>query len=289
MAAKEPPKWAHANACHGCQKAFTLIARKHHCRNCGNTFCANCSQKKIPIPEFGLVTPERVCDKCYDLIKADAGQERTSERRERKPKDESGEPASPSTPPSASSSAASGAAPSEGKSEAKDAKKAPVRRKDCTCGAPLCVCADDKPVAQEPVKEKEKDAPVSPTPKAKPVSKADSNYSSGVTGPFLGFGLQSQKQWDLKGNLNDQCRDAIKAGDFEGVKQLIKAGAKADFKDRTGNTLVHLAAMFNRLDMVEFLYQNGADLTIKNPDNESPIDLAPPALATKMRAMAAGK
>jgi len=71
------------------------------------------------------------------------------------------------------------------------------------------------------------------------------------------------------------------------MKQLISAGAKAEFKDRTGNTLVHLAAMFNRMDMVEFLYKHGADLNVKNPDGETSYDLAPPALASKMRAMVA--
>ncbi len=62
----------------------------------------------------------------------------------------------------------------------------------------------------------------------------------------------------------------------------MKAGASLTYKDRTGYTLLHMAAMFNRQDMVAYLVNAGADINAKNAAGESPLDLAPPALALKM-------
>lgn len=56
--------------CKSCNKDFGLTRRKHHCRQCGEIFCKNCSDHSIEIPNdersMGKV---RVCDKCYDLIR----------------------------------------------------------------------------------------------------------------------------------------------------------------------------------------------------------------------------
>jgi len=87
----------------------------------------------------------------------------------------------------------------------------------------------------------------------------------------------------LKGDLNEQCRDAIKAGDSAGVVTLLSHRADPRFIDRTGNSLIHLAAMFNQLDVVTLLIRNGANVWEKNPSGETPVDLAPPSLAHKMR------
>lgn len=49
--------------CHGCGLEFKLET-KHHCRACGNGFCAACSQTKRAVPSKGWDHPVRVCDKC---------------------------------------------------------------------------------------------------------------------------------------------------------------------------------------------------------------------------------
>jgi len=132
----------------------------------------------------------------------------------------------------------------------------------------------------EAPKEEKKERPkLAPTP----VKRSEPVVTSGG-GTFAQFGAKKgPAAYDLKGDLNEQCRDAIKAGDFAGVQYLLTAGAKADFIDRTGNTLVHLAAMFNQLNVVELLVKSGANIWAKNPTGETAVDLAPPALANKMK------
>ncbi|CAH0563464.1 unnamed protein product [Brassicogethes aeneus] len=68
FAADSAPEWAEGDSCHRCRVQFTLITRKHHCRNCGQVFCHNCSQKEIPLPKFGIEKEVRVCDTCYDQL-----------------------------------------------------------------------------------------------------------------------------------------------------------------------------------------------------------------------------
>ena len=77
------------NNCHQCNIKFTLVNRKHHCRNCGKIYCHNCSNNFISIPnkiktvdkqynyldyktylDFLNINnkQERVCSKCYKNI-----------------------------------------------------------------------------------------------------------------------------------------------------------------------------------------------------------------------------
>jgi len=51
--------------CMTCKSAFTIINRRHHCRACGNVFCASCSAEKCYLPEFGYKEMVRVCKTCY--------------------------------------------------------------------------------------------------------------------------------------------------------------------------------------------------------------------------------
>ncbi|KAF5290211.1 hypothetical protein FQA39_LY14765 [Lamprigera yunnana] len=63
-----PPVWVpdiEAPKCMSCTATFTVVKRRHHCRNCGKIFCARCSSNSIPLPKFGLVKPVRVCNKCF--------------------------------------------------------------------------------------------------------------------------------------------------------------------------------------------------------------------------------
>lgn len=61
-----------AAQCYGCESRFWLAARKHHCRNCGNVFCASCCDQKIPVPSQQLFDPTRVCKTCYSSLQLGA-------------------------------------------------------------------------------------------------------------------------------------------------------------------------------------------------------------------------
>ncbi|CAD5224149.1 unnamed protein product [Bursaphelenchus okinawaensis] len=54
--------------CRGCELAFSVTHRKHHCRNCGWIFCNACSDCRIKLPSNSK--PVRVCENCYSLLQA---------------------------------------------------------------------------------------------------------------------------------------------------------------------------------------------------------------------------
>lgn len=69
-----PTLWVpdHAAArCMGCGTEFWLGRRRHHCRNCGKVFCADCSENALPVPREQLYEPVRVCASCFSLLHHD--------------------------------------------------------------------------------------------------------------------------------------------------------------------------------------------------------------------------
>lgn len=51
--------------CQQCKTPFDLCDTKHHCRSCGEGFCAKCSTHKKCVPARNWYTPVRVCDTCF--------------------------------------------------------------------------------------------------------------------------------------------------------------------------------------------------------------------------------
>ena len=47
---------------------YCFMQRKHHCRNCGQTYCGDCSLKMCPIPAYAIIEEVRVCDKCFNSL-----------------------------------------------------------------------------------------------------------------------------------------------------------------------------------------------------------------------------
>lgn len=62
-------KWADDSEvlnCLSCNRGFSMTIRRHHCRNCGQIFCNDCSSKQAPLE--ANKKPVRVCDGCYNEL-----------------------------------------------------------------------------------------------------------------------------------------------------------------------------------------------------------------------------
>lgn len=68
FSADTAPEWADGDCCHRCRVQFGLVQRKHHCRACGQVFCAQCSSKTCTLPKFGIEKEVRVCEACYNKL-----------------------------------------------------------------------------------------------------------------------------------------------------------------------------------------------------------------------------
>lgn len=117
FSADSAPDWADGEVCHRCRVQFAFLVRKHHCRNCGQVFCATCSAKTSTIPRFGIEREVRVCDVCYDKInskssKAEGGKPAHGEETKTKTVG-----AAPGSAPAPGSSAANAAAAAQKKTE----------------------------------------------------------------------------------------------------------------------------------------------------------------------------
>jgi len=67
----KPTLWVpdHAvSCCMRCRTQFWFGRRKHHCRNCGQLYCSECSDNLAPIPSEQLYHPVRICDDCFQKL-----------------------------------------------------------------------------------------------------------------------------------------------------------------------------------------------------------------------------
>ena len=75
---EDPPPWQPFGAsetCACCHSRFTwhctsrsettAYREKHHCRACGALVCDPCSRHRLALPQIGLLSPRRVCDRCF--------------------------------------------------------------------------------------------------------------------------------------------------------------------------------------------------------------------------------
>jgi hypothetical protein len=69
-----PVAFEEADDCHACGAAFTLFARRHHCRECGRSVCSKHSRKTRPLPHRAISAQcHRVCDGCQLRLAVAAG------------------------------------------------------------------------------------------------------------------------------------------------------------------------------------------------------------------------
>jgi len=57
-----------ATKCGYCNKVFSMLNRKHHCRNCGHIFCADCTSHRVKVPGQKDKDSVRVCSPCHQEI-----------------------------------------------------------------------------------------------------------------------------------------------------------------------------------------------------------------------------
>lgn len=63
-----PPVWVPDQLvvqCSYCSAPFTLFRRRHHCRACGQIFCADCSRYTRELSGWGYKGQVRVCESCF--------------------------------------------------------------------------------------------------------------------------------------------------------------------------------------------------------------------------------
>ena len=63
-----PPKFEEKTECFKCNRQFGISLFRHHCRNCGKSFCSNHSINRRKLLHRGMVTPVRVCNSCADSV-----------------------------------------------------------------------------------------------------------------------------------------------------------------------------------------------------------------------------
>ena len=60
---------ADAPECYGCREPFTMSLRRHHCRCCGEVFCAECWGRAVTLPkEYAYDAPVKVCRVCESMF-----------------------------------------------------------------------------------------------------------------------------------------------------------------------------------------------------------------------------
>lgn len=63
------PLWnqdENTSACCCCGKNFTMLRRRHHCRNCGRIVCGDCSPNRTILPTVSLTIKQRICKSCEE-------------------------------------------------------------------------------------------------------------------------------------------------------------------------------------------------------------------------------
>eukprot|EP00271_Cylindrocystis_brebissonii_P010550 TRINITY_DN26755_c0_g1_i1.p1 TRINITY_DN26755_c0_g1~~TRINITY_DN26755_c0_g1_i1.p1 ORF type:complete len:305 (-),score=62.99 TRINITY_DN26755_c0_g1_i1:501-1415(-) len=289
---RDPPPFQEASTCAFCNCTFTTFRRRHHCRGCGKTVCADHSNHSQHLPEFGLNFNVRICDGCFGQSATDGST-----------------PVPPSMDPLSLGSACphpqAAAQPREGPSSARLEAERPAPpppdtaapQEDsfsCSCGMPLCICERPaRAAAHAPLVGSPSAAASLPSPKPRRASvpppaaiRGGGQQARGSGGSGLASlgserrGPAQQRNYEASG---EGMREAVKNADVAGVQALLQQGIDPLFVDRQGMSLLHLAALFNHRDIAFLLMDAGAKLDARNPQGETAADCAPAMLAHQMR------
>lgn len=121
-------------------------------------------------------------------------------------------------------------------------------------------------------------SPAAPAPAPAPAVQQEASPKK--TGAAPSFLFASKMEYEPTG---EGLRDAVKKGDLAGVEDLLKRDKTlANYQDRQCETMLHLAALFNHTEIALCLVKAGASIETKNQSDETPLDVALPALKAKI-------
>ena len=101
--------------------------------------------------------------------------------------------------------------------------------------------------------------------------------------PSFLLGAKKEIKYDQNG---EGIRDAIKDGDLSAVTKILSGDPKlAAYTDRQ-MSMLHLACILDNSDIALALVEAGAKTDVKDQNDETPLDLAPPSLKEKIKAAA---
>ncbi|XWS26508.1 hypothetical protein CRYUN_Cryun26dG0037800 [Craigia yunnanensis] len=270
----EPPPFEEAPRCDVCKCSFNTFRRRHHCRCCGRTLCHEHSSNQMALPQFGILSSVRVCADCFN---------NSSGSTKANPQPSFGGVDSVTEKVSRLNINAVTGSKTEATAEHQPVASVP----DCKCGMPLCICESPAPTTDAlPLKMKN---PLSSVASSNPQSKKTDivpksrGSTSNIKSSLVTNGTaadKSQMDYDVNG---EGLREAIKNGDTAAVKKLLSEGVDANYHDKQGLSLLHLAALFNRTDIVFALMDCGASMDYESAQGETPLDCAPVTLQYKMQ------
>ncbi|KAL2338843.1 hypothetical protein Fmac_013289 [Flemingia macrophylla] len=274
MSIAEPPPFQEAARCVVCNCGFNTFRRRHHCRSCGRTLCSEHSSNQMALPQFGIYSNVRVCADCFnntrsgrDVPQASADGVNTVTN-------------------TISKLDINANADSKSIPNANNTVVSSIR--ECKCGMPLCIC-EAPATSSDALPEQKKPNPVIAAPSNPKTKKTDTvpkNRASSSTSKFNsmfnvgqvtnGTSDRPQNHYEVNG---EGLREAIKNGDIAAVKKLLNEGVDANYRDKQGLSLLHLAAVFNQTDIVFILMDSGASLEWKMADSEMGLLCSPHLLS----------
>ncbi|KAK9088538.1 hypothetical protein Scep_027620 [Stephania cephalantha] len=273
-----PPAFQEASRCEVCKCSFNTFRRRHHCRCCGKTLCHEHSSSQMALPQFGIHSSVRVCSDCFN----------NPSWPEKDSPQVSGDYIISATDTFSKMDVGGDI---ETKVEQDDGEQKPQESVlECTCGMPLCICVAPAPNPTTLQMQSASNFTSPPNPRPKKLNhllKNVNSTSTSKTGSYFNAGNATNGslhnptiEYDVNG---EGLREAIKNGDTTAVKKLLSEGVDANYCDKQGLSLLHLAAVFNQTEIAFLLMDNGAKLDCKNAQGETPIDCAPTMLQYKMK------
>ncbi|KAF6153220.1 hypothetical protein GIB67_023055, partial [Kingdonia uniflora] len=155
---------------------------------------------------------------------------------------------------------------------------------ECKCGMPLCICEAPAPVPNPiPLQvlilmQRASTVSAQPIPKPKRINNYSKDISSASNNKASSFFSLGQL---ANGNLDKPSTDydvngerSIKNGDTAAVKKLLAEGVDANYCDKKGFSLLHLAAVFNQTEIAFLLMDHGASMDCKNQQGNNLVEIS---------------